>query len=376
MSRKLASIQTITNISPIEGKDKIKLARILGWNVIVDSSYNIGEDVIFIEVDSVLPVKPEFEFLRKRCFSESQGGFVIKTMKMAGVISQGIVFHISDILCIDKMHNFINGMDVTDIIGIKQREDNSDNLDNKNEQCKKSWYKTILYRIPYYNKLIKKFKMSGNFPSQYITKSDETRIQSLGNKFLTNYLGIEYIITEKIEGQSATYVLKKCSILGFNKYIFACYGRNTKVDMTHNIYKYAIDNNIKEKMINILNNTNAKYVAIQGEMTGPGIQKNIYNFDKHHFFIFKIFIDNNEQSFDDISGLCDAYSMTSVPLIKRNTLTAFEDVDYWAKYSTGQSLCANRLREGVVVRSIGIISGLHGFSFKSVSPEYCLERGY
>lgn len=373
MSRKLASVQIISNISPIEGKDKIKLARILGWNVIVDSSFKVGESVVFIEVDSVLPIKPEFEFLRKRCFSESQGGFVIKTMKMGGVISQGIVFHINEVLP-SPYNKWTEDIDVTDIIGIKQREDNSDNIVVPQ---KKVWYKTLLYKIPLYKKIEKTFKISGNFPSQLITKSDETRIQSLGNKFLTNYLGIKYVITEKIEGQSATYVLKKVSFLGFKKYIFACYGRNTRVDENHNISKYAKDNKLKEKMIDIIENDgNIKYIAIQGEMTGPGIQKNIYNFDKHHFFIFKIMIDNEEESFDNIKGLCDTYCMTIVPIITTNILTAFEDVDYWAKYSTGKSICADRLREGVVVRSIGKINDLYGFSFKSVSPEYCLERGY
>lgn len=372
MSRKLASVQVISNIYPIEGKDKIKLARILGWNVIVDSSFKVGESVVFIEVDSVLPIKPEFEFLRKRCFSESNGGFVIKTMKMGGVISQGIVFHLNEVLPHTNTY-WSEDMDVTELIGIKQREDNSDNIIVPQ---KKVWYKTLLYRIPYYNYLKKKFKISGNFPLEFISKSDETRIQSLGNKFLTNYLGVNYVVTEKMEGQSATYVLKRTSILGFKTYVFACYNRNTRVDVNHNIYKYAVDNNLKEKMIDILNNNNFKYIAIQGEMTGPSIQKNVYNFDKHRFFIFKIFVNNNETSFDTIKGLCNTYGMTHVPIIKTGTLTECEDVDYWVKYSTGKSDCADRLREGVVVRSIGKINDINGFSFKSVSPEYCLERGY
>ena len=33
--RKLATIQQITDITPIEGKDKIALEQILGWQVII-----------------------------------------------------------------------------------------------------------------------------------------------------------------------------------------------------------------------------------------------------------------------------------------------------------------------------------------------------
>ena len=33
--RKLASIQTVVDISPIEGADAIEVAQILGWKVVV-----------------------------------------------------------------------------------------------------------------------------------------------------------------------------------------------------------------------------------------------------------------------------------------------------------------------------------------------------
>lgn len=34
-SRKLVSVQEITNIEPIEGADRIEVARVLGWRVVV-----------------------------------------------------------------------------------------------------------------------------------------------------------------------------------------------------------------------------------------------------------------------------------------------------------------------------------------------------
>ena len=84
--RKLASIKTITSIAPIEGKDLIGLATVDGWQVIVQKSqFSPGDKCVYVEIDSVMPEKPEFEFLRKRDFR-------IRTMKMAGVLSQGICF--------------------------------------------------------------------------------------------------------------------------------------------------------------------------------------------------------------------------------------------------------------------------------------------
>ena len=64
--RKLATIRTITDIQPIEGKDRIVLAFVDGWSVIVKKDeYSIGDKTIFCEIDSVLPHKEEFEFLAK-----------------------------------------------------------------------------------------------------------------------------------------------------------------------------------------------------------------------------------------------------------------------------------------------------------------------
>ena len=63
MSRKLASIQIIKDIQPIEGKDRIMLATIEGWHVIVGKDdFKIGDKCVYIEIDSVLdPNNPVFE---------------------------------------------------------------------------------------------------------------------------------------------------------------------------------------------------------------------------------------------------------------------------------------------------------------------------
>ena len=84
--RQLASIKEVKDIIPIEGKDRIELAIIDGWSVIIKKGeFKIGDKCIYVEIDSVMPDRPEFDFLRGK-------NFRIKTMKMAGVISQGICF--------------------------------------------------------------------------------------------------------------------------------------------------------------------------------------------------------------------------------------------------------------------------------------------
>ena len=80
----MAYIATIKDVAPIQGKDRIQYVSFNenGYGVIADKSFSVGDKVVYIEVDAILPVKPQFEFLRKRCFKEELNGFLIKNMKM------------------------------------------------------------------------------------------------------------------------------------------------------------------------------------------------------------------------------------------------------------------------------------------------------
>lgn len=96
--RGYATIQVIDELHPIEGKDRIKLAKIQGWYCIVGADYRVGDTVLFFQEGSVIPVSDYFEGLegfRKRCYQHQYDGYRIQTMKMAGEISQGLVVPIS-----------------------------------------------------------------------------------------------------------------------------------------------------------------------------------------------------------------------------------------------------------------------------------------
>ena len=59
--RKLASVQKITSLSPLDQKNLYQKATILGWNVIVDNNvYSVGEKVIYFEADALLPPKKKW----------------------------------------------------------------------------------------------------------------------------------------------------------------------------------------------------------------------------------------------------------------------------------------------------------------------------
>lgn len=86
----LAKVAAIQSIAPIEGKDRIVLAKVENYDSIIQKdSFKVGEKVIYVFYDSILPPRPEFEFLRARCWSEKYQGFRIRPMKMGGIISEG-----------------------------------------------------------------------------------------------------------------------------------------------------------------------------------------------------------------------------------------------------------------------------------------------
>lgn len=143
--RNLASIKTISQLLPIKGKDRIVLAIIDGWNVIVKKDeFSVGDQCVYIEIDSVLPEKPEFEFLRSK-------GFRIKTMKLGETISQGICFPLS----ILPPGDYKVGQDVTDIIGVRQYNGTMD-LDPELQPVKnaKRKYPSFLMRMKWFRRLV------------------------------------------------------------------------------------------------------------------------------------------------------------------------------------------------------------------------------
>lgn len=123
--RKLASIQYIHDITPIAGADRIELAHVLGWQVTAQKGqFHVGDRAVYFEIDSFLPLRPEFEFLRKTSYKNSPilgEGFRLRTMKFRGEISQGLLMSPDDFPEL-KDRELPIGMDVTEALGVRKWE--------------------------------------------------------------------------------------------------------------------------------------------------------------------------------------------------------------------------------------------------------------
>ena len=99
--RKLASIQRIWKIEPIEGADRIELAHVLGWQCVVNKGQFQPMDIgVYFEIDSFLPVRPEFEFMRASSYKKTDimgEGFRLRTMRFRGQISQGLLLPLNQV---------------------------------------------------------------------------------------------------------------------------------------------------------------------------------------------------------------------------------------------------------------------------------------
>jgi len=357
--RDLAKIAVIQTLRPIEGKDRIELATVENYPVIVGKNeFQVGDLVVFCEYDTILPVRPEFEFLRKRCWSEGFQGFRIKNMKMSGEYSSGIVFNTS---ILPESTKVKEGVDVTEILGV-QKYDVEELKERATSSTKKrSRFMKMLLRYSFFRKLFLKKRVNKNYPAT-VQKSDETNIQKLFNKYKANYGDTLFYKTEKLEGQAVSYMLVKGKYRVYSHNVM----RDNKGGGTWETLGREL--NIEAILKDIRGNW-----CIQGEICGTGIQGNIYGFTNKKLFVYKVTkVDTGQVlNVDDLIRFCEITKLQMVPFILPSKLP--QTLEEILAEADGDSVFKNNgkvvKREGVVWRST---TDQH-IGFKAKSRKYAVE---
>ena len=213
--RDLANVVTVERKEKMFEKDRIVVVSFkeLGYEAIVPSTTNVGDRMVFIQEGSILPEDEKWEFLRKRCYVDSLRGFLIKPMTMGArddngqkgdrVKSWGLCVTLAE-AGLDKSTKA--GTDVTEALGIRKYEPAEEAAPTKSDKTP-AWVKFCMK-----HKILRWIgqmwfnshkKASGNFPSDIISKSDETTIQNC-KRVLEDFAGTKAFITAKMEGQSFT----------------------------------------------------------------------------------------------------------------------------------------------------------------------------
>lgn len=371
--RNLASVQKVIAVEPIEGADRIEIAKVLGWQVVTrKGEFKVGDLGVYFEVDSVLPESPQFEFMKDRKYR-------IKTIKLKGQLSQGLLLPLSSFSfpCV-----VVEGSDVTDFIGVK-KYDPPETQTFMPPQPKNWWWK-LVYAIPFLKMFRKKVGTGTAFPTHLVPKTDEPRLQAFPKDFLETYKDLMVSITQKMDGTSATYIWykRKFSLASRNVWFLNLHAKNVYTDM-------AVELDLKSAMKKVFGNKN---IAIQGEIVGPSIQDNKYKFDRTVFFLFGAYdIDKQEyltpdelnEVYNKLYAVIENHRFTKVDEIRRCPIKSIGlSVNDWLNYASSKSRYNPKTwDEGIVIRSLDNkpygIRGMTGkrWSAKVVSNEFLLQYG-
>lgn len=358
--RKLASIQRIVDVRPIEGADRIEVATVLGWEcVIKKDEFKPGDLVVYIEIDSKLPDIPPFEFMRERKFR-------VRTIKLRKQVSQGLIVPLSVLPSNVKVEE---DLDVTEILGITKYDPEGDKerklLENKLENHNNKVVR-FLSKYNWFKKLFKPKK--AGFPS-FIKKTDETRIQNIPRLFVDKK-GLPLVVTEKLDGQSATFFLVRNgrTLLGKKKYVFGVCSRNLLLPKPDNSSYWTIarTHNIEKALRNMIGYE--KYVILQGEIIGEGIQGNKYGVSGYRFYAFNLIYPGKNVDSEIAREIIEQEDLEFVPILGEYELP--ETVGEVVNFAKGKSVLNNRvIREGLVMRNYQ-----EGISFKAINPDFLLKN--
>lgn len=393
--RKLASLVTIDSIEPIEGADRIEVAHVKGWKVVVSrNEFKVGDRAVYFEIDSYLDANDErYAFLRERClrrFVSKSGtvlreGIRIKTVKLRGVISQGLLIPIDKFVGKElEVANYDNknviyatvkheatedcgtyyekvcldvGSDLTGILHVEH-------FDEVKEQCAPQMGCNPISADAY-----------GNFPSEWMPRTDEERIQNC-SEWISKYSARTWEVSSKDDGSSCT-IFYSPTVDSENP--FGVCSRNLRLKpITKNgivpmmwllAKKYLVEEKLKE-----LYEKEGKEWALQGEAVAPGLQKNRDKYMEPEWHVFRIWDIKNQRfvSPDERREFCKRVNIPHVQVVatKMPVFKIHTTVDDILKFAEGKTARGNE-REGLVFKTD---DGLEpALSFKAVSNRYLMK---
>lgn len=362
--RKLASIRKVSELLPIEGADNIEVAQIDGWKVVVKKGeFQVNDLCIYFEIDSILPEKEEFEFLR-------HVNFRIKTIKLRKQVSQGICFPLSILENVLTENYSLYGNTIVEIAFVQDCEGRPPSFEEINHKIEEELDLTDMIGVikyePKVHSSLRNGQARGNFPS-YVPKTDEERIQNL-TKNWNNLSSMEYTVSEKLDGSSFTAIL--------NDGEFHVCSRNLDLKQTEGnlFWEMAIKYELESKLKQIDRN-----VALQGELIGPNVQGNKYQLKENEVRFFYAFdIDSQEYlSNEDFLFLIEeVLDLKTVPILLYNFSVETWSINDVLNLAESKSMLNNNTeREGIVFVSKDKNKYGHKISFKAISNKFLLKSG-
>jgi RNA ligase (TIGR02306 family) len=304
---KLAVIEQITELIPIEGADRIELAKIQGWkSVVKKGTYNIGDTIVFVPIDTIIHYKEWNSFLWSED-KDTDKPVRIKTKKLRNTVSQGVIFPTS-IIPVEQQWNL--GDDVASFIGVEK------------------------YEVHLPPQLAGRVK--GNFPSHVLSKTDEDNLLS-NIKVLEEIKNCKIVVVSlKMDGSSGT-------LIKDNEGNITVCSRSINLEEGDNAFwnvvkKYDLHNKIP-------NNT-----AIQFEVCGPGIQSNKAGLKELNYYLFN-YKDLNSDRYIDTAEISEYNKAERIAVFYEDDVKNL-NIDYLQELANKQKYQNGNPAEGIVIRGI------------------------
>jgi len=296
----LASVQKVLSVTKHPNADTLSICTVLGWQCIIKLDQFKENDLVgYIMIDTIVPEKDEFEFLRDKKFR-------VRTIKLRGELSQGLVVPLPE-------GKWKEGDDLTDIIGVKKYEkpDNNPIRESKPKRPTTFW-KRLKYDFKYHF-LFRWFpklrpKTRSVFPKHLVPITDEERIQNTP-KVLEQYQGKDFIASYKLDGSSITIIHEK-NFLGKSVYRI-CSRRFELHDKNNDWYKVFDSTNFKnhiDKLVTIFGNN----IIVQGEAIGS-FNGNHHNLKSNEIRLFNIYVDGKRINQKDFIDICETHHIPHCP---------------------------------------------------------------
>lgn len=389
MARKLASIVEISKVSPIENADRLEVVEMKGkgWKVVTQKGeFHVGDLGVMFEIDSFLDSNDErYAFLKERClkrFVSKSGnvlreGIRIKTIKLRGIVSQGLLMPLDKF---PEIRNRIRAFDGKHLLSLDPEREGQDNpcIELVGADV------TSLLNVEHYDEVKEQLQPQtgnalsadalGNFPSAWIPKSDEDRIQQ-NTEYFDKCKGMTFEITAKDDGTSCTIAFSPT--IDFENPKIVC-SRNLRLKRETAsgaipIYwqmeeKYHVLDKLSELLLA------GKEWAVQGEIVGIGIQKNRDCYNECEFHVFRIWDIKNQKfvSPDERRKFCEEFDIPHVQVVAShypffNEITTIEDA---LKFAEGKTARGHE-REGIVLKQDDGNGDIH---LKIISNRYLLTE--
>lgn len=352
--RRLARFVSIEALNPIEGADRIEVATVEGWKVVVQKGlYEVMDQAVYCEIDSVLPLEyfPDLEKVKGR----------IKTIRLRGQISQGFLIPASKVIDILESQGYVHkSYDCGGDIWAKADKPVVYWMDE--EQDVAPMLGILKYEPPV---TFKDGETKGSFPTHLLPKTDEERVQS-NLDFIEMFRGKPWVATVKYDGSSGTFGREDGEF-------FACSRNLMKKDGDNVFWNMARKYNIEEG----LKGAYESYI-VQGEVVGPGVQKNYLGLKEIEFHVFRVYntIAKRYLTYDERTRFCADIGLPHVALDSRGDAFDF-DLDTLMSRAEAKYPGTTNEREGLVYEVDHFVDTEFGghCSFKTISNAFLIGGG-